>query len=101
VKKGNLFIDAEPPRDGERLETLLTHRNLVVERIVSGASVTAREYAQSQDEWVVLLKGNAVLTVAGETVALETGDYVFLPADVPHTLQRVSEGALWLAVHLH
>ena len=32
---------------------------------------------------------------------LKAGDHVFLPARVPHTVQRVSEGALWLAVHLH
>jgi cupin 2 domain-containing protein len=101
VKKGNLFDDAAPPREGERVDRLLTQRNLVVERIVSGASVPPGEYLPSQDEWVVLLKGDAVLTIAGETLKLESGDYVFLPAGVPHTLERVSEGALWLAVHLH
>jgi cupin 2 domain-containing protein len=101
VKKGNLFEDAGPPREGERVDRLLTQRNLVVERIVSGASVPPGEYLPSQDEWVVLLKGDAVLTIAGETLKLESGDYVFLPAGVPHTLERVSEGALWLAVHLH
>jgi cupin 2 domain-containing protein len=98
---GNLFADPAPPPDGERFETLLDHKNLVIERIVSPASTTRTEYLQPQDEWVLLLKGEATMTVAGEPVELNSGDYVFLPARVPHTVERVSEGAVWLAVHLH
>lgn len=98
---GNLFKAAAPSPDGERFETLLEHRNLVVERIVSPASTARAEYLQPQDEWVLLLKGEATMTVAGEPVELTGGDYVFLPGRVPHTVERVSEGAVWLAVHLH
>jgi cupin 2 domain-containing protein len=39
--------------------------------------------------------------VAGREVALKAGDYLFLPARTPHTVRQVSDGALWLAVHLH
>lgn len=98
---GNLFADAAPPAAGERFDTLLRHNNLVIERIVSSAAITPSEYVQAQDEWVVLLQGEAVLEVAGTTVALAAGDYVFLPAGAPHTVKRVAEGALWLAIHLH
>lgn len=101
IQTGNLFADAIPLQEGERFETLLSHKNLVVERIVSSAAITPCEYVQPQDEWVVLVQGEAVLAVAGEPVALKSGDYVFLPAGVPHTVERVSQGALWLAVHLH
>jgi cupin 2 domain-containing protein len=34
-------------------------------------------------------------------VQLKSGDHLFLPARTPHTVQCVSDGALWLAVHLH
>lgn len=43
---GNLFADATPSPEGERFETLLIHRNLVVERIVSSAAVVQSEYVQ-------------------------------------------------------
>jgi cupin 2 domain-containing protein len=101
VRTGNLFADAQPPDDGERFETLLSHRNLVVERIVSSAATPPCEYVQSQDEWVVLVKGEAVLCVAGESVALDAGDSLFLPAGVAHSVERVSAGAIWLAIHLY
>ncbi|MDK9705571.1 MAG: cupin domain-containing protein [Desulforhopalus sp.] len=97
----NLFTDVAPPAEGERFETLLRHRNLVVERIVSSAAVSPQEYIQGQDEWVLLVQGEAELDVAGEELALQAGDYLFLPAGVPHTVRRTSEGAIWLAVHLH
>ena len=101
MRTGNLLMDAGTPREGERFDTLLAHRNLVIERIVSSAAVNPTEYVQTQDEWVVLLQGGATLEVAGEAVELHPGDYAFLPAGTPHTLRRVSEGTLWLAVHLH
>ncbi|MBS4096172.1 MAG: cupin domain-containing protein [Sulfuricella sp.] len=98
---GNLFADAVPPQVGERFEMLLQHRNLVVERIVSSAAITPCEYVQPQDEWVLLAQGEALLQVAGKPVSLKSGDYLFLPAGVPHSVAQVSEGAIWLTVHLY
>jgi cupin 2 domain-containing protein len=101
MKVGNLFFDASAPPEGERFDSLLSHKNLAVERIVSSAAVVAQEYVQPQDEWVLLVRGEAQLRVAGEPVSLKPGDYLFLPAGAPHTVERTSPGALWLAVHLH
>ncbi|MFA5081223.1 MAG: cupin domain-containing protein [Hydrogenophilaceae bacterium] len=101
MQTGNLYAGATPTGAGERFDPLLKHKNLVIERIVSSAAVTSQDYMQPQDEWVVLIQGEAVLQVAGETVALKSGDYLFLPAGTPHTVEHASEGALWLAVHLH
>jgi cupin 2 domain-containing protein len=101
MRIGNLFDDADAPASGERFETLLTHRNLVVERIVSSADIVPTEYVQPQDEWVALLQGDATLDVAGILHDLRSGDCLFLPAGTPHTVKRVSEGTIWLAIHLH
>jgi cupin 2 domain-containing protein len=98
---GNLYANATPPLDGERFEELLVHKGLVIERIVSSAKIASQEYMQDQDEWVVLLQGEATLSVAASHVALKAGDYLFLPSMTPHTVLTVSDGALWLAVHLH
>jgi cupin 2 domain-containing protein len=98
---GNLHRDAAPPEQGERFDVLLSHKGLVIERIVSTSKIASQLYVQEQDEWVVLLKGSATLDVAGDRVALNDGDYLFLPARTPHTVLAVSDGAMWLAVHLH
>lgn len=101
MQKGNFFTDAEAPIHGERFTELLHHNNLVIERIVSSAEITPVEYKQLQDEWVLLVQGSAVLDVAGTEVKLHAGDYIFLPAGVAHIVKKVSQGAVWLAVHLH
>jgi cupin 2 domain-containing protein len=101
VRAGRLFDDADAPRQGERFDTLLRHRNLVVERIVSSTAIDSQPYVQLQDEWVLMVRGEATLRVAGEAIFLQSGDYVFLPAGTSHGVERVSAGALWLAVHLY
>ncbi|HEV8694337.1 MAG TPA: hypothetical protein VGQ93_09170, partial [Lysobacter sp.] len=67
MRTGNLFVDTGAPAEGERFETLLSHKNLAIERIVSSAAMTPTEYVQTQDEWVAILQGEATLEVAGET----------------------------------
>jgi len=97
----NLFDNTAPPATGERFETLLHHRNLVIERISSSSEISLAQYVQTQDEWVLLVQGTADIEIDGHTKPLKSGDYVFLPANTPHCVKRVSEGALWLGVHLH
>lgn len=99
--RGNLFVDAQPPAQGERFETLLALRNLGIERIVSSASPEPVDYQQTQDEWVLLVSGEATLLVAGERLELRPGDYLFLPAGERHRVLRTAPGTIWLALHLH
>ena len=97
----NLFDNTAPPATGERFDILLEHKNIVIERICSSADIPLTQYVQSQDEWVLLVHGTAEIEIDGKTESLKSGDYVFLPAYTPHCVRKVSEGALWLAVHLH
>jgi cupin 2 domain-containing protein len=101
VHTGNLFEDAALPDRGERFDTLLRRGNLMIERIVSSAAIDSQPCVQAQDEWVLMVRGEATLQAAGETIPLASGDYVFLPGGTPHRVKRVSAGALWLAVHLY
>lgn len=98
---GNLYEHAAPPVTGERFETLLQHKNLVIERICSSTDIPLTQYVQTQDEWVLLVQGAAEIEIDGKTESLKAGDYVFLPANTPHCVKKVTQGALWLAVHLH
>ena len=53
------------------------------------------------EDRVLLLRGEATLTVAGRPVHLRSGDHLFLPAGTHHVVQHTTDGALWLAIHLH
>ena len=100
----NLFSAEVPENDpGEIMEPLLTRPGLLLERIISRGCPTpdGEWYDQDQDEWVLLAAGTAVLEIEGQdAVELRAGDHVFLPAHVRHRVARVSNKAVWLALHL-
>jgi len=95
----NLFSPVPPPPGGERFDRLADFGNVEIERIVSAANAPPADYCQEHDEWVVLLVGEAEISVDGQSVLLQAGDHLMLPARTPHTVLRSSEGAVWLAVH--
>lgn len=99
LTRGNLFVDSDPPADGERFDTLATVPGARLERIVSSASPDSAPYDQDHDEWVVLLRGEAELDVAGQDVRLGAGDWLLLRAQTRHRVLSTSPGAVWLAVH--
>lgn len=98
----NLFGDLPAPEVGEVFDSLLHHRNLRIERIISSPRPEPTLYDQVQDEWVLLLQGAASLEVAGDRVELAAGDHLFIPARTPHRVLATSAEprCIWLAVHL-
>jgi len=103
MHSANLFADLPVPATGEAFETLLHHRNLVIERIASSATPEPCLYDQVQDEWVLLVQGQATLELAGESLTLGPGDHLFIPAGTPHRVlvTSVEPPCLWLVVHLY
>ena len=89
----------------EQFTTLLQQPKIRIERIVSQGHVTplGQWYDQPQDEWVIVLQGQAVLAYEQSEQTLKAGDYVFIPA---HTKHRVAwttpdTNTIWLAIHLY
>ena len=100
-RRGRLRPGTDVPAAGERIEEVLAVGNVVVEQILSGPDVEPEDYLQDQDEWITVLAGAALMEVGGERVDLVAGDWVLLPAGVPHRLVEVEAGTNWLAVHVH
>ncbi|RUM65749.1 MAG: cupin [Sulfurimonas sp.] len=97
----NLFSDLLPcPRYGESFETLLSCKNVTIERIVSVSFHNGEWMEQDHDEWVVLLQGDAILEIVTTQVTLRSGDYRFIASRTPHRVVHTSPQALWLAVHI-
>jgi cupin 2 domain-containing protein len=99
LERGRLSPATEAPQAGERSEVLARLGGAVVELILSGRISAPVDYNQPHDEWVAVLDGAAVLQVDDEQVVLSTGDWILLPAHVPHRLVEVEPGTRWLALH--
>ena len=92
--------DREVPVSGELFDVVHDRDGVTIEHIVSGAGVEPVEYEQDHDEWVLVLEGSATLDVAGSVVHVRTGDWLFLPAHVTHTVASAEPGTRWLGVHV-
>lgn len=89
------------PNDGEDFATLLEHKNIKINRIVSSSDVEPVEYLQDEDEWVVIIEGEATLLFKDEERVLKKGDTLFIPAKTTHKVLKTSDGTVWLAVHIY
>lgn len=102
----NLFQLPHPLPTTEQFEPLYKGKHLLIERIISTGQTTPEEqwYDQEQDEWVLLLQGEAQLMYQDHsTVHLLAGDWLFIPAHQPHRVSYTSSEppCIWLAIHGH
>lgn len=104
IRLGNLYagIPAEIP--AEITETLAQGDDVRIERIISRGqhSEPGFWYEQEQNEWVLLLKGEAELRFEENdlSVRLTQGSYVDIPAHARHRVEWTEPDGetLWLAV---
>lgn len=98
----NFFTASKDPDPGsEHFETLYQNPYVTVERIASNALHDGQWYDQEHDEWVMLVRGNAVLEFDDAPKShLKAGDCLLLPARQRHRVLSTSGDALWLALHL-
>lgn len=102
---GSLLQAIETDFDEELFHTLLTGKEFRLVRIVSnGQSTPAGQWLdQDDDEWVVLLKGAAMVRIEGEDKAraLTPGDWLHLPAHCRHRVEWTApdQPTVWLALH--
>ena len=103
MKSKNLFADVPVDLQEELFETLVDSTSVKIERIISNrhASPEGFWYDQDQDEWVVVVQGSAGIRFEDETVELQVGDCVTIPAHKKHRVEWTSadEPTIWIAVH--
>ena len=102
----NILSDIPAASADEAAEALLKADGVRVERIVSygQSSPPGFWYDQEEAEWVLVLRGRARLTLAGEAEdrALGPGDSLFLPAHCRHRVAwtQPDEPTVWLAIFI-
>lgn len=81
-------------------EDLLSKNAVRITRILSQGQ-TSEVYEQEDDEWIMVLVGEAEITFPdehGRTLALSSGDFLYLEAGRRHQVTRTSDPCLWLCV---
>ena len=99
----NIFSNLVDSKD-EVFQTLLESKNIKIERIISDAHSSPKDfwYDQDEDEWVIILQGSAVVEFENdESVSLDVGDYLHIKAQQRHRVECTSkkEKTIWLAIH--
>ncbi len=98
--QGNHFTAAEalsrlPAPGGERFITLFQHGTLHVE--MSAARGTDHQQAHTRDEVYVVVEGSGSFFLDGFTTPFGVGDFLFVPAGVPHRFVNFSDDlAVWV-----
>ena len=99
----NLLAQLPATGETEDFQTLFESNMVRVERIVSDEHRSAPDfwYDQPHDEWVLLLRGEAVLEFErGEQQLLRPGDSLHIPADCVHRVAQTAPRTVWLAIHV-
>ncbi len=100
----NLFADVPPHLPNELVAVLAESQQIRIERIVSTGHVSPDDswYDQDENEWVVVLSGEARLRLEhdDEPIELRPGDHVNIPAHQRHRVEWTTpnEPTVWLAV---
>lgn len=98
----HLLLTAFPDEGAELFRTLLQTPGFRLEQIVSNGAASAEGfwYDQDQQEWVLLIQGEAALKLEnGEVIGLKAGDSLLIPAHCKHRVEYTSQNAVWLALH--
>ncbi|MDD2780330.1 cupin domain-containing protein [Sulfuricurvum sp.] len=98
ITLNNLYRTETPVSNSEIFTPLFQNKTLKIESIRSWLKAPGEIYDQQEDEWVVLLIGEASLEVNEQRLTLSAGDYCFIPAHTKHQVLSTSSDALWLGV---
>ena len=104
IDMGNLFESMPEDVSKEVLTGLVHGENVKIERIVSKgqSSPASGWYDQSENEWVMVVKGLAKISFENNSVVhLKAGSYINIPAHTKHKVTWTKPGTetIWLAVH--
>lgn len=99
----SIFADVPEVSTKEHFLTLFESPTVKIERIVSQSHSTPAGvwYDQDQEEWVIVLRGQATLQFEhGEPVQMKAGDYVTIPTHLRHRVEETNPDTIWLVVHV-
>lgn len=106
MKADNIFELIPQNLDDEAVDLLVQSEGVKIERIVSKGHTSPATgwYDQEKNEWVIVLKGEAVISYDdGKEVSLKAGNYINIPAHTKHRVKwtKPNVETVWMAVHYY
>ena len=101
MKAQNIYESIVKSLDKELFDMLLEQGNVKIQRIVSTGQVSSSWYDQDFNEWVIVLKGAAMIFFEdNKSIHLKEGSYINIPAHQKHRVSWTSLNSetIWLAV---
>lgn len=98
----NIFENIGQAGEEELFDVIQKGTNYRIERIVSAghSSPEGFFYDQENDEWIMLVQGEATLEMEGKYVEMKAGDYMFVPKNCKHRIEKTSIAptCIWLCI---
>lgn len=98
----NIFDISDYYGDNEVFEDILKKDNIRIERILSAGQTSPETgwYDQDENEFVILLQGNATIEFEDGVKELKTGCYLDIPAHKKHKVTYTTDDpvCIWIAV---
>ena len=88
----NIFDGITAVGEEEQFDYLMKGTHYRIDRIVSSGHSSPQGfwYDQEDDEWILLVQGKATLEVEGKFIEMKAGDYMFLPKNCKHRIEKTS-----------
>lgn len=105
MRIAHFFSDVPEDLADEIVEAIIDTKACRIERIVSRGHASPKDfwYDQERNEWVIVLKGRAVLEFEGAQAPVElgAGDHVNIAAHQKHRVEWTDpkQTTVWLAVY--
>ncbi|WP_121628419.1 cupin domain-containing protein [Poseidonibacter antarcticus] len=100
--KNNIFENIIIDKKQEQFFELIKNDNIRIEKIVSNGQSSPINfwYEQKENEFVLILKGNAILEYEHKEVILKEGDFINIPAFTKHRVKYTNQmqPTIWLAI---
>lgn len=98
----NVFEAIKVNNKDEEFIDILKKPNIRIERIVSTGQKSKKDfwYEQKENEFVIILEGNAILQLEDKEIVLNKGDFYNIDSMIKHRVKYTSieEPTIWLAV---
>ena len=92
VEIKNIFDNIAEVGEEEQFDWLMKGKHYRIDRIISSGHSYPHGfwYDQEDDEWIFLVQGEATLEIEGELRDMKAGDYLFLPKNCKHRVEKTS-----------